>query len=100
MDMGNSGAENTVPEQGAPRKSGRSPTIAITFTSNLIRLHSDLKEHVKGEYELKEMADYSAMKSYLEKNNLLYFNFSPNSEKPIKASPSTRYTSRRYFHQP
>jgi hypothetical protein len=31
------------------------------------------------------MADYSAMKSYLEKNNLQYFTFSPNSEKPIKA---------------
>jgi hypothetical protein len=31
------------------------------------------------------MADYSAMKSYLEKNNLHYFTFSQNSEKPIKA---------------
>jgi hypothetical protein len=31
------------------------------------------------------MADYSAMKPYLEKNNLHYFTFSPNSEKPIKA---------------
>jgi hypothetical protein len=33
----------------------------------------------------KETADYSAIKSYLEKNNLQYFTFSPNSEKPIKA---------------
>jgi hypothetical protein len=31
------------------------------------------------------MAEYSAMKSYLEKNNLHYFIFSPNSEKLIKA---------------
>jgi hypothetical protein len=31
------------------------------------------------------MADYSAMKSYLRKNNHHYFIFSPNSEKPIKA---------------
>jgi hypothetical protein len=30
------------------------------------------------------MADYSAMKSYLEKNNH-YFTSSPNSETPIKA---------------
>jgi hypothetical protein len=30
------------------------------------------------------MADYSAMKSYLEGNNLHYFTFSPNSENPIK----------------
>jgi hypothetical protein len=31
------------------------------------------------------MADYSAMKSYLEKNNLHYFTFPVNSKKPIKA---------------
>jgi hypothetical protein len=30
------------------------------------------------------MADYSAIKSYLEKNNLHYFTFSPNSENPNK----------------
>jgi hypothetical protein len=30
------------------------------------------------------MTDYSAMKSYLAKNNLRYFTFSPNSEKPVK----------------
>jgi hypothetical protein len=33
----------------------------------------------------KEMADYSAVKSYLEKNNLNYFTFSLNSEKPVEA---------------
>jgi hypothetical protein len=42
----------------------------------------------------KEIVDYSAMKSYMEKNNLHYFIFSPNSEKPIKAAilylPQTR----------
>jgi hypothetical protein len=31
------------------------------------------------------MADYSAIKFYLEKNNLHYFTFSSNSEKPLKA---------------
>jgi hypothetical protein len=67
----------------------------MTSATSLIRLQSDLKEHVKGEYEFrntrngtrfitKEMADYSAMISYLEKNNVQYFTFS-NSEKPIKA---------------
>jgi hypothetical protein len=29
--------------------------------------------------------DYLAMKFYLEKNNLQYFTYCPNSEKPIKA---------------
>jgi hypothetical protein len=32
------------------------------------------------------MADYSALKLYLEKNNLHYFTFPPNSEKTIKAA--------------
>jgi hypothetical protein len=31
------------------------------------------------------MADYSAMKCYLEKYNLHCFTFSPNPEKPVKA---------------
>jgi hypothetical protein len=33
----------------------------------------------------KDVADYSTMKSYLEKNNLHYFTVSPNSEKLIKS---------------
>jgi hypothetical protein len=96
MDMGTTGTENTLPEQEAPRKSGRPQQILMTSTANLVRLQSDLKEHVKGEYEFrdtrsktrittKEMVDYLAMNSYLEKNNLRYFTFSPNSEKPFKA---------------
>jgi hypothetical protein len=31
------------------------------------------------------MGDYLAMKSCLEKNNLHYFTFSPNSKRPIEA---------------
>jgi hypothetical protein len=31
------------------------------------------------------MADYSAMKSYLKKNNLHYFTFSSNSQRTIEA---------------
>jgi hypothetical protein len=68
----------------------------MTCTTNLIRLQSELKD-VKGEYEFrnsqngtsmitKEMSEYSAMKSYLEKNNLHYYTFSQNSKKSIKAA--------------
>jgi hypothetical protein len=68
----------------------------MTSTTDLIQLQSDIKHHIKGQYKpqnkqngtpiiTKEMAHYSAMKSHLEKNNLQYFTFSPNSEKPIKA---------------
>jgi hypothetical protein len=90
------GAENTLPEQEAPSKSGRPPPIVISSTTNFIWLQGDLKELVKREYEFrntrngtrtirKELEDYSTIKSYLEKNSLQHFTFSPNSEKPIGA---------------
>jgi hypothetical protein len=67
----------------------------MASTTNLIRIQSDLKDQVDGEYEFrntwngtpiitKEMADYSPVKSYLEKNNRPYFTFSWNSEKPLR----------------
>jgi hypothetical protein len=48
MDMETTEAENALPEQEAPRKSGRPPTTVVTFTTNLIRLKKDLKDQVKG----------------------------------------------------
>jgi hypothetical protein len=64
-----------------PKNSGRPPPAVMTSTTNLIWLQNDLKEHIKGEYEFrntrngtriitKEMVDYSAMKTYLEKSHL------------------------------
>jgi hypothetical protein len=53
MDTETTGAENTLPEQEVPRKSGRPPTIVMTSITYLIRLQSDLNEHVKGEYEFR-----------------------------------------------
>jgi hypothetical protein len=79
-----------------PENQGKPSPIVTISTTNLIRLQSDFKEHVKGEYEFrntrngtriikKEMADYSVMNAYLDKNNLHYFTFSPKAKKPIKA---------------
>jgi hypothetical protein len=96
LNTESTGTEKILPEQEAPTKSGRPLPIVKTSTTNLIQLKSNLKEHVKADYKFpntcngthtitKEMVDYLAMKSYLEKNNLQYFTFSPNSEKPIKA---------------
>jgi hypothetical protein len=82
----------------------------MTSTTNLIRFQSDLKEYVKGQYEFRitgngtrmktrEMMDYLAMKSYLEKYNLQYFTFSPNYGKPMKAvirHLPPRHASRRF----
>jgi hypothetical protein len=101
MDTETTGAQNALRVQEAPRKSGRPPPIMMTSNTNLIRLQTDLKDHVKGEYEFrntrsrtriiaKEMVDYSAMKPYLEQNDLRYFTISPNSEIPIKAAISRR----------
>jgi hypothetical protein len=49
MDTETTGAENTLPEQEAPKKSGRPPPTVITSKINLIQLRSELKEQVKGE---------------------------------------------------
>jgi hypothetical protein len=51
MDTETTGADTTLLEQEAPRKSGRQPTIVKTSTTNLIRIQSDLKNHAKGEYD-------------------------------------------------
>jgi hypothetical protein len=53
MDMETTGGEKTLPEQEAPRKSGRPPPTVITYTTYLIRLQINVKERVKGEYEFR-----------------------------------------------
>jgi hypothetical protein len=114
MDTETFEEEKTLLELKAPRKPGRPPPIMMTNTTNNIQLQINLEDNVKGEYKFRsaqnracilktELADYSAMISYLEKNNLHYFTFSPNSEKPIKAvicHLPPRYASGRYFQQP
>jgi hypothetical protein len=53
MDMETIGEQNTLPEQEGPRTPGRPPPIVMTSATNLIRLQSDLKEHVKGEHKFR-----------------------------------------------
>jgi hypothetical protein len=55
MDMETTGAQNALPEQEAPRKPSRPPPIVMTSTINLIRLQSDLKDHIKREYEFRNI---------------------------------------------
>jgi hypothetical protein len=84
------------PQQESSSKSGRPPPIVLTSTTNLIQLQRQIKRFVTGSFEFrsirggtrivtKEMADFSAIKTYLEKSKLSYFTFPPESEKPIKA---------------
>jgi hypothetical protein len=95
MDTETTGTEKALPEQESPRNPGRPPPIVMTSTTNLIRLQKDLKDHVEGEYEFRntrntELAGYSVMKFYLEKNNLQYFTFSPNYRMSSKTAARSK----------
>jgi hypothetical protein len=86
----------TEEQQTSPVVSGRPPPIVLTSAINLIQLQNNLKSIVKGNFEFRstrngtrvvtrEMADYSAIREYFDKNHLNYFTFHPKSQKPIKA---------------
>jgi hypothetical protein len=49
MDTETTEAENTLPVHEVPRYSGRPTPIEMTSNMNLIRLQSNLNDHVKGE---------------------------------------------------
>jgi hypothetical protein len=111
MDTETTGAENALPELEVSRKPSRLPQI-FTSTTNVIRLQSDLKDHVKGEYEFRntrhgtsiitnEVADYLAMKSYLGKIILLYYLLTIFRKAYEGRSPShsSRHASGRCFQQ-
>ncbi|XP_023721037.1 uncharacterized protein LOC111871883 [Cryptotermes secundus] len=83
-------------EQQPSDKPGRPPPIVLTSTTNLMQLQRKVKELVTGNFEFrntrsgtrivtKEMADFLAIKNFLESTNLSYFTFFPKSEKPFKA---------------
>jgi hypothetical protein len=70
--------------------------ITLTSATNLIQLQKQLKNVVKEDFEFRNtrkgirviirgMADFLAIKSHFEGNNLSFFTFYPKSEKPIKA---------------
>jgi hypothetical protein len=82
--------------QSAPSQAGRPPPIALTSATNLIKLQKKIRGFVKGNFVFRntrsgttvvttDMADYSAIKSFLQKENLHFFTFHPKSLKPIKA---------------
>jgi hypothetical protein len=53
MDTETTGAENTLQEKEASRKSGGPPPLVMTSTANLIGIQSDLKVNVTGEHEFR-----------------------------------------------
>jgi hypothetical protein len=75
---------------------GRLSPIILDSQVNLMQLQKQLKSLLKSNFEfrntrngtraiMKEMADFSAIRSRFESNNIPYFTFYPKSQKPIKA---------------
>jgi hypothetical protein len=71
-------------------------TIIITSATNLLQLQKKFRGLDKGIFEFrdttngtrvvtKDMADFSAIKFFLQKENLYFLTFHPKSLKPIKA---------------
>jgi hypothetical protein len=96
MDTESSGLEEILQEEATPDKTGRPPPIVITAPTNLLQFQKIIKSVVKENFEFqntrigtrvitKTLADFAAVKSYLETHNLPYFTFYPKSLKPMKA---------------
>jgi hypothetical protein len=83
-------------QQPSSGKVGRPSPIVLTTATNLMQLQKRIKAIVTSSFKFrntrsgtrivtKEMADFSAIRMYLEDNNLSYFTFFLKSEKPTKS---------------
>jgi hypothetical protein len=88
-------AETVTPEEAAPPKTGRPPPVVLTSPTNLIQLQKQLK-NITENFEFRNtrngtrvitrsMADFNAVRTHFDKNNLSYFTFFPKSDRPVKA---------------
>jgi hypothetical protein len=84
MDTESSGTKESPQEDSAPGKTGRPPSILITATTNQLQLQKFVKYMVKENFQFrntrngtrvitKTLANFAAVKSYLETHNLQYF---------------------------
>jgi hypothetical protein len=82
--------------QAPSSQAGRLLPVVLTSQVNLIKLQRQLKGLLKGNFAFrhtrngtrvvtKKMADFSAICSHFESNNLPYFTFYPKSQNPIEA---------------
>jgi hypothetical protein len=96
MDTDTTTTESTATEEAVTNKTSRPPPIILTSATNLIKLQKQLKGFVTENFEFRStrngtrvvtraMADFNAVRSNFEKNNLSYFTFFPKSDRPIKA---------------
>jgi hypothetical protein len=82
--------------QAPASQAGWPPPIVLTSQLNLIQFQRHVEGLLKGNFDfrnnrngsrvvMKDMSDFSAIRSHFESNNLPYFTFYPEYEKPIKA---------------
>jgi hypothetical protein len=75
MDMVTTGTEKILPEQEAPRKSGRQLPVVMTSIKNLIRLQNDLKnmptESTSSEYTKRNSYHKEGNGGLFKNKNLL-----------------------------
>jgi hypothetical protein len=75
MELEGTKADTNDGDQGATSQAGRPPPIILTSATNLLQLQKSIKGIVKGSFEFrstkigtrvltKEMANFSAIKSY------------------------------------
>jgi hypothetical protein len=88
--------DNNSEQQEPSNQAGRPPPIILTSATNLLQLQKQLRCIVKGSFEFrntksrirvvaKEMADFSAIKTFFTSQKLSFFSFFPKSQKPVKA---------------
>jgi hypothetical protein len=82
-------------DQGTTSQAGRPPPIILTSAMNLLQFQKSIKGIVKGSFEFRstkhgtrvltrEMADFSAIKSFFLSKKFSFYTYFPKSQKPIK----------------
>jgi hypothetical protein len=96
MDTEPYGSESTPREETVPAKTCKTPPSILTSAANLIQMLKQMKNVVKKDFVFRNnrsgtrditrsMADFLAVKSNFEGNNLSFYTFFPKPETPIKA---------------
>jgi hypothetical protein len=96
MNIGASDTEATSNEETVPVKTGTTPPIILTSTTNLIQLQKQLQSVVKENFEFRSTRNgtriitrntekFQSVKPHFDANNMSYYSFYPKSEKPLQA---------------
>jgi hypothetical protein len=86
MNADSSVNEASAHEDAVPGKTDRPPPIILTSLKSVVKENFEFRNTRNGTRAIMSgMANFQAVKSHLQYNNLAYYTFYPKSEKPIKA---------------